>query len=252
GAQADLESKDNILKKALNLRKYNALYVIANFGKEKQISFRFPSKYFTMAMIQNNTNLANAVLPLTDNKVVNRPNNFGVLPLVQAAFLGNFKLMDNLIENGANLELRDQHLRTPMLAYLQEVYIAQIEGNLRKGNEAKIAETVKHFLEKGADITVRDDYGEDIMFYAVRGKNKPLIELLLTSYNLNIDTRNKYGETPLFVAAQNATSLVPFMITKGANPKVMDKKGRTPAIAAVELGHINTYDFLESAAAAKI
>ena len=115
-------------------------------------------------MVENNADLASAVLPLTDEAVINMPNNFGVLPLVQAAFIGNFKLMDNLIKHGANLELQDENSRTPLLAYLQEVYIAQIEGNMPKGDDTKITETVKYFLEKGANISAKDSNGEDIMF----------------------------------------------------------------------------------------
>ena len=252
GAQVNFEGEDNILIKTLNLQKYNALYALANFAKEKQISFRFPSEYFTVAMVENNPELASAVLPLTEGDVSNTPNSFGVLPLVQAAFMGNFKLIDNLIQNGANLELKDENLRSPLLAYLQEVYIAQIEGNLPRGNEQKVTETVKYFLVKGADVSAKDKDGENIMFYAVRGNNKPLIELLISGYQQDINTKNNQGETPLFIAAQNEVSLVPYLLAKGANPKVMDVNGRTPAIAAVELGNMDTYDFLENAAAARL
>lgn len=253
GAQINFEGgENNILMRALNLQKYNALYALANFAKEKQIPFKFPSEYFTIAMVENNSDLANAVLPLTDSAVINTPNSFGVLPLVQAAFIGNFDLMDNLIKNGANLEMRDANYRTPVLTYLQEVYIAQIEGNFPKGNESKIAKTAQHFLEKGANALAKDNNGEDIMFYAVRGDNKTLIETLLVNYKHNINTKNNQGETPLFTAAQNAPALVPFLIAKGANPRVMDANGRTPAIAAVEMGNMDTYDFLENAAASHI
>lgn len=252
GAQADFESENNILEQTLNLQKYKALHALSAFGKEKQISFRFPSNYFTMAMIENNSDLAKAVLPLTEESAINRPNSFGTLPLVQAAFIGNKELMTTLIESGASLELKDQNFRTPVLAYLQEIYIAKIENNFPVGRESQVTEIVKHFLEKGADINAKDNNGENIMFYAVRDDNKSLIDLLITTYKQDINTRNNDQETPLFIAAQNYPGLVPFLISKGANPKVMDKNGRTPAIAAAEMGNMDIYDFLESAAARRL
>ncbi len=249
GADFNSEEVNNILHTTLITGKYKSLNALSNFIRQQQTDFKFPPDYFINAMINNNAELANAVAPLTDQEILNMPNNFGVLPLVQAAFTGKFQLMDTLVNSGANLELKDQNYRPPMLAYLQEIYIAQIEGNYPLGRDKQITETVKHFLEIGADISVQDYNGENIMFYAVRGNNKPLIELLITNYNQNLNSRNNQGETPLFIAAQNTPALVPYLLSKGANPKVMDKNGRTPAIAAVELGNIETYDLLESAAA---
>ncbi len=249
GANVNFEEEDNILASTLRQKKYKALNALSSFARDKEISFRFHPDYFIKAMMNNNVELANAVAPLTEKSIFNTPNYFGTLPLVQAAFNGNLRLLDTLIASGANLELRDGNFRTPLLAYLQEVYIAQIEGNLQAGRESQIAETVKHFLDGGANIDTKDDHKENIMFYAVRINNRPLIDLLIKSYKQNINVRNDLGETPLFIAAQNVPVLVPYLLTKGANPKVMDNSGRTPAIAAVEVGNIDTYDLLENAAA---
>ncbi len=251
GAKVNFEGENNILVRTLNLQKYKALSILSNYAKEKQIPFKFPANYFNIAMAENNTDMANAVLPLTDG-VVNLPNNFGVLPLVHAALSNNFKFIDNLLANGANIELKDHNLRTPILAYMQEVYIAQIERNLPKGQEKQITETVKYFLDKGADITAKDSDGENIVFYAVRSNNKPLIELLTINYRQDLNPVNNQGETPLFIAAQNNPALVSYLLSKGANPKVMDKNGRTPAIAAAEMGNMDIYDLLENAAARRL
>ncbi len=252
GAKVNFEGENNILAQTLNLGRYKALYALSSYAKEKQIPFHFPTNYFTMAMIENNLEMANAVLPLTDKEVVNIPNNFGVLPLVQAAVSMNFRLMDNLLANGADIELKDQNQRTPLLSYLQEVYVSQIEGNLPRGLEKQVSETVKHFLDKGADVNAKDTDGENIVFYAVRTNNKPLIELLTANYRQDLNPRNNQGETPIYIAAQNNPALVQYLLSKGANPKVMDKNGRTPAIAAAEMGNMDTYDLLESAAARRL
>lgn len=252
GADVNFEGENNVLVTALNLQKYKALYALSTFAKSKQIPFKFLPDYFIDAMINNNTDLAIAVLPLTDEYILNTPNNFGILPLVQAAFLNKLNLVDALIENGANLELRDENLRTPMLAYLQEIYIAKIEGNFPRGQESQISNIVKHFIDKGAKIDVKDYNGENVLFYAVRDNNKPLINFWIIQQQQDINPRNNQGETPLFIAAQNQPGLVPYMLSQGANPKVMDENGRTPAIAAAELGNMDVYDLLEGAASTRI
>ena len=249
GANVNFDGEDNILTSTLKQRKYKALNALASFAREKEVTFRFHPDYFIKAMINNNAELANAVAPLTEKETLNTPNYFGILPLVQAATNANLKLLDTLIASGANLELKNENLRTPLLSYLQETYIAQIEGNLQKGHDSQVVEVVKHFLDGGANINAKDDHKENIMFYAVRINNRPLIDLLVKSYKQDINTRNDIGETPLFTAAQNVPTLVPYLLTKGANPKVMDNSGRTPAIAAVEVGNMDTYDLLENAIA---
>lgn len=249
GAKVSFEGGDNILIQALNLRRYKALKELSTYAKNKNIDFYFPSDYFVEALARKDNNLAAAVLPLTNKDILNTPNTFGVLPLVQAAIMNNTELIDILLENGADLELQDANSRTPLLAYLHEVHIGQIEGNYPPNMETQITQIVNHLLQKGANINAKDKDGEDIMFYAVKSNNTPLIELLLNTYAYDLNTRNTLGETPLFIAAQNQPALVPMLLQKGANPKVMDSKGRTPAIAAVEMGYIDLYEMLENAPA---
>ncbi len=249
GATASFEGGNNILINTLNLKKYKALRELSTYAKNKNIDFTFPSDYFIEALANKNNELAAAVLPLTNKETLNTPNNFGILPLVQAAYMNNTQIIDILVDNGADLELKDANSRTPILAYLHEVYIGQIEGNYPPNMQEQNKEVIKHMLDKGADVKAKDKDEEDILFYAVRTNNFPLIELLVSSYGADINTRNKDGETPLFIAAQNQPGMVPMLLQKGANPKVMDSKGRTPAIAAVEMGFIELYEMLENAPA---
>ena len=252
GAKANFNGADNIFTETYNLKKNKALKALSNYAKEANINFVFPLEYFSEAMMNNQQDLAEALLPLTDKEFLNIPNNFGVMPLVQAALSNNMSLFDALLENGAELESRDSNSRTPLLQYLQEVYLAKIEGNSGVSAEAlkdrQVINTVKHFLEKGADPKAKDNIGEDIMFYVVRGNYMELVDILLTSYRCDINTKNYQGETPLFIVAQSYPNLVRTFLQKGANPKVSDNTGRTPAIAAVEMGNMETYDLLENAA----
>lgn len=249
GAKANFEGENNIITQTYEEGKNKALKGISTYAKKAGINFVFPENYFTEAMINNQQDLAEALLPLTNKEVLNTPNNFGVLPLVQAALSNNKELFNTLIENGADINSKDFNNRTPLLQYLQEIYIAKIEGNdIVTATNEQVVPMIKLFLDKGADVKAKDNLGEDIMFYVVRGNYMELVDYLISKYNCDINTTNEQGETPLFTVAQNYPDLVRSFLEKGANPKVTDKAGRTPAVAAVEMGNMDTFDLLENAA----
>lgn len=249
GAKANFEGANNILTKTYNLRQTKALKALSKYAKKTGVPFTFPENYFISAMINNQQSLAEAVLPLTNKEITNIPNNFGVFPLTQAALSNNIDLVDALLENGADINIKGTNNRTPVLQYLHEIYLSKIEENNDVVTENnKVVEMVKHFLEKGADAQAKDDLGEDIMFYVVRGNYMELVDVLINTYKCDINIKNDQGETPLFIVAQNYPNMVHPFLEKGANPKVADITGRTPAVAAVEMGNMDTYDFLSNAA----
>jgi ankyrin repeat protein len=171
--------------------------------------------------------------------------------LVQAALSNNISLFNTLLENGADINSKGQNDRTPLLQYLQEIYLAKIEGNDNgeiHSNNDQVMPMVKLFLEKGADVNAKDNLGENILFYVIRGNYMQLVDFLIQTYKCDINTTNEQGETPLFIVAQNYPDSVSAFLEKGANPKVTDKSGRTPAVAAVEMGNMETFDLLENAA----
>lgn len=251
GAKANFDGEDNIITETYEARKNKALKGITSYAKQANIAFTFPDDYFTSAMANNQQDLAEALLPLTNKEIVSTPNSFGVFPLVQAALSNNKSLFNTLLENGANLNSKDLNNRTPLLQYLQEIYLAKIEGNDTDGmftNNEQVVSMVKFFLEKGADVNAKDNLGENILFYAIRGNYMELVDFLIAEHKCDINSVNEQGETPLFIVAQNYPELVPSFLEKGANPKVTDKTGRTPAVAAVEMGNMETFDLLEHAA----
>ena len=251
GAEANFEGENNIITETYNLKKNKALKSLSTYAKKVGTSFTFPESYFTEAMMNNQQDLAEALLPLTNKETLNTPNNFGVLPLVQAALSNNVTLINTLLDNGADINARDFNERNPLLQYMQEIYLAKIEGNDTTGvytSKDKVIPMIKLFLEKGINVNAKDNLGEDIMFYVVRNNYMELVDFLIKNYNCDINTTNGQGETPLFIVAQNYPNLVRSFLQKGANPKVTDNAGRTPAVAAVEMGNMETYDLLENAA----
>ena len=69
----------------------------------------------------------------------------------------------------------------------------------KSGNE----KIVEYLVEHGADVKIKNDEGETILFIACEGRNESLIENLvkyLVEHGIDITIENEYGETALFYA----------------------------------------------------
>ena len=82
---------------------------------------------------------------------------------------------------------------------------------------------VKYLLEQGADSSLQDNKGWNVLHYASRVGNLEVIELML-SHVPSINSRTKEGATPLMIAAGNEKlQAVQFLLEQGADPSLRDK-----------------------------
>ncbi|MFC1634222.1 ankyrin repeat domain-containing protein, partial [Planctomycetota bacterium] len=78
----------------------------------------------------------------------------------------------------------------------------------------------------------------------ISSKNNLMIELLLEA-GANPNTRGPDGQIPLHAVARGSKiSRVELLVSGGSDVNAADKKGRTPAIIAFELGHADTFDLM--------
>jgi len=88
------------------------------------------------------------------------------------------------------------------------------------------------------------------LLQSVRDDDRKQIEKLATAgipHLLNYRDKTS-GDTALSVAAvSNMDELVSFILELGANPNVVDFRGRTAAMRAAEYGHVETLDKLVAA-----
>jgi ankyrin repeat protein len=84
------------------------------------------------------------------------------------------------------------------------------------------------------DIYVRDKYGYTLLFYAIKANNPRILEKLIQK-GLNVNGKNKKGETPLIFAINNNSSvnIIKILLKYNANTNVVDFDGTTPVTMCI-------------------
>lgn len=169
-----------------------------------------------------------------------------------AAKSGNIDLMKTLVEKGvpvnANAMLMAAQggggrrgpggaggggIGLPVYQYLESVGVkATTTGKtgenvlhyiVRKPNQGEI---ITYFLNKGVDVNQADEEGNTVFINAATSNRDTAIMAMLLPRVKNINQANQKGLTALTVAVKgNSPQVVSFLISKGADVKVLDKKG---------------------------
>jgi ankyrin repeat protein len=172
----------------------------------------------------------------------------------------NFKAVNILLENGANIEVGDTRGKT-LLTYAVMVESEEMVRLLlnkganmeskcnigrtpltyaaRDGNEA----SVRLLLEKGANIESRCISGRSVLSYATEGESTAIIRLLLEK-GADIESRSVSGRPVLSYAAQEDTATVKLLLEKGADIGSRCASGRSALSFAAVVGSTATIRLL--------
>ncbi|KAK0510326.1 hypothetical protein JMJ35_007720 [Cladonia borealis] len=159
-----------------------------------------------------------------------RTDNLDKLPtlrdtwLIRAAAEGQEVVVQRLLDNGAELNSKDELGRTP-LSYAAE-----------NGHEA----VVKLLLSYDVAADSQDTrYGQTPLSWAAENGREVVVKLLL-SYDVAADSQSKYGRTPLSWAAENGhEAVVKLLLSRDdvAADSQDTRYGHTPLSRAAENGH---------------
>ena len=124
---------------------------------------------------------------------------------------GDTDLIEKLLENGADIEAKDQYGNTALTT-------AALYGR---------QSIVECLLDRGADIEAKDQYGRTALLLAAWQGHKSIVECLLDR-GADIEAKNPYGYTALLLAAwYGHQSIVECLLNRGADVSVTASGGNS-------------------------
>jgi len=183
-------------------------------------------------------------------------DNNGLTPLHVLSQYGNIKATRLLLEHGARVDALDNDQLSPLHFASRtgnaEVAHLLLEHALNKGDqtlqrlltigsEDLDIDTIRFFLERGADVDAVDDNHSTLLHKASHNGNVWVARLLLER-GANINARNKDGHTPLHrvsVSAQALEDTMQLLLKHGADFDAVDDTESTPLHMASASGNAN-------------
>ena len=167
--------------------------------------------------------LAGAEVLVKAGAQINATNPNGFSPILLAIINSHYDVAAYLLRQGADSNIADEVGRTPLYASVDMHTLP--DSNLPwpsdLNNEIGSLDLIKDLLEHGADVNVQLKKQQPYRSKVDRGA----------------DTMLGTGSTPLLRAAKAGdTEAMKVLLAKGADPKITNKGGITPLMAAAGLG----------------
>jgi len=165
----------------------------------------------------------------------------GSTPLMVAASNDNLQAVKCLLEHGADPSLQDNdgwnvlHFASrggPEIIELILSHVPTIDSITKKGSTPLMLavsndklQAFKCLWEHGADLSLQDNDGWNVLHFASRGGNPKIIELIL-SHVPSIDSKTKKGSTPLMLAvSSDKLQAVKCLLEHVADPSLQTNHG---------------------------
>lgn len=148
--------------------------------------------------------------------------------LLKACGTGDSRTVSKLLEEGADIETKDQYNQTPL------------SWASAKGHRI----IVKMLLERGADLESHDSFEQTPLLRAAKNGHKAVVSLLLEK-DAETESKDIMSQTPLLWAAENGhEDVVRLLVEKWADIESKDNLHRTPLLRAASNGHEATVNLL--------
>ncbi|XP_046365596.2 ankyrin repeat domain-containing protein 17-like [Haliotis rufescens] len=159
----------------------------------------------------------------------------GMTPLMKAAEEGYRDILELLVNGGADVSLVTGDCDTILhlacyggdmeaVKYILSLNVVDFSNSRGMKNRTPVMaaaypghrDVVEHLLGQGADVTLVDDYGDTILHLACRGGDVETVTILMYQSMVDIDARNKKGQTPADVARDKGHQYVSELVSSGA------------------------------------
>ncbi|XP_048250653.1 serine/threonine-protein phosphatase 6 regulatory ankyrin repeat subunit B-like, partial [Haliotis rufescens] len=228
---------------------------------------------------------------------INSRGQYGRTPLMEGAEKGHRQVFDLLVREGADVSLVDDngsnilHVaclggHVDIVKYVLSQKVSDMNGRGQYGRTPLMVAAEKGhrqvfdlLVREGADVSLVDDDGNNILHMACIGGHVDMVKYVLSQRVADINSRGQYGRTPLMVAAEKGHRQVFDLLVRGGadvslvgvdrknilhvaclgghvdmvkyvlSQKVADMNGRgtygrTPVMMAAEKGHRQVCDLL--------
>ncbi|XP_067658335.1 serine/threonine-protein phosphatase 6 regulatory ankyrin repeat subunit A-like [Haliotis asinina] len=222
---------------------------------------------------------------------------YGRTPVMMAAEKGQRDVFDLLVREGADVSLMNDYRNNilhvacigghvEMVKYALSKKVADIKSRGHYGRTPVMTAAEKGhrdmfdlLVREGADVSLVDDYRNNILHVACIGGHVDMVKYALSKKVADINSRGHYGRTPVMMAAEKGQrDVFDFLVREGADVSLVDdyrknilhvacigghvemvkhalsKKvadinsrgqyGRTPVMTAAEMGHRDMFDLL--------
>lgn len=145
------------------------------------------------------------------------------IPLLVAAAMGHVKVAALLIENGADVNAKENNGFTPLHRAAAKDHV-------------KVAALL---IEKGADVNAKDEIQGNTPLHTAAFDGHLDMATLLIKNGADVNSKSSYGFTPLHrAAAKGLVAVVELLINKDAKVNAKTDIGDTPLHLAAAKGHV--------------
>ncbi|XP_048250451.1 ankyrin repeat domain-containing protein 50-like isoform X2 [Haliotis rufescens] len=202
---------------------------------------------------------------------INSMGKYGRTPVMNAAEMGHRQVFDLLVTQGADVSVVDDdrnnilHVaclggHVDIVKYVLSQKVADINSRGKYGRTPVMVAAEKGhsqvfdlLVTQGADVSLVDDKGNNILFVACLGGHVDIVKYVLSQKVADINSRGKYGRTPVMVAAEKGHSQVfDLLVTQGADVSAMDDDGNNILHVACLGGHVDVVKYVLSQKVADI
>ncbi|EAY22755.1 hypothetical protein TVAG_476840 [Trichomonas vaginalis G3] len=177
---------------------------------------------FIMALKAANQELIRYLLEKYPKFNVNEPVNSDISPLIIAAKVCDVKIVELLLDHGANIDVTDGNGNTPLML------------TARFGRD----DVLQLLIQKGADVKHKNNSGENALIVAVIRQNEKVVEILLSN---KADPNVGDECSPLYhAAAMGSLNLIQLLLHFGAKPT------EDTLVAASMNGHSDAFQLISS------
>jgi ankyrin repeat protein len=224
-AQADINAQGGFHGNALQAASANGHEAVVKVLLEAQADINAQGGFHGNALQAASINGHKAVVKvlLEAQADINARGGLYGNALQAASTRGHEAVVKVLLEAGADINTQGDH------------YGNALQAASANGHEA----VVKVLLEAQADINAQGGFHGNALQAASVNGYEAVVKILLDTGEVEVDSRNNHGETPLILAVKNGHEVIVRMLLETGKVKVDSKTnyGETPLLLAITRGY---------------